>query len=132
TAQIAGARGGAVRFSALLDGLRQTELHLDVHGQAVKAPPPTIELRVTPVGVPDRLTPPAARSWVTAAAEKRLGPDLRRLLARAIRAELTYARKRQYDMFLASPDPTGPGAATYVYRTAALPRVSPLAGAGHD
>jgi hypothetical protein len=56
----------------------------------------------------------------------------RRLLARAIPLELTYARKRQYDMFLASPDPTGPSSATYVYRTVAAPRVSPAAGGGTD
>ena len=45
--------------------------------------------------------------------------------ARAARAddrlELTYARKRQFDQFLASPDRTGPSSATYVYRTAADP-----------
>ncbi len=47
--------------------------------------------------------------------------DTRALLAQTIRLELTYARKRQFDQFLASPDRTGPSSATYVYRTAADP-----------
>ena len=48
-----------------------------------------------------------------------------RLLAQTIALELTYARKRQFDQFLASPDRTGPSSATYVYRTAAPQAGSP-------
>ena len=124
TADIKGADNGVVRFSGLLDGVRRSELRLDLRGQASNAPVPKLELRVTPAAVPDQLTPPGDRTWL--ATFRRSAPgDRRRLLARAIESELTYARKRQYDMFLASPDPTGPGTATYVYRTAAAPRVIP-------
>jgi hypothetical protein len=48
--------------------------------------------------------------------------DSRALLAQTIDLELTYARKRQFDQFLASPDQTGPSSATYIYRTAPPPR----------
>ena len=131
TAQIAGAREGVVRISGLLDGLRRTQLRLDLHGQAVSASAPKVELRVTTTGVPDSVPPRGARSWVNAVRRGALASP-RGLLARAIPLELTYARKRQYDMFLASPDPTGPSSATYVYRTVATPRVSPAAGGGTD
>ena len=57
--------------------------------------------------------------------------DPRRLLAQTIALELTYARKRQFDQFLSSPDETGPSSATYVYRTAApRPSVEPAAASG--
>ena len=50
-----------------------------------------------------------------------------------IALELAYARRRQYDMFLASPEPTGPSSTTYVYRTAAAARpVTPTAGSGDE
>lgn len=122
--EIAGAHNGVVRFSSLLDGVRRSELRLDLRGQASGAVRPKLELRVIPAAVPDRLTPPGGRTWVSAFRRHALG-DRRRLLARTIEAELIYARKRQYDMFLVSPDPTGPGTATYVYRTAEAPRIIP-------
>ena len=131
TAQIAGARDGFVRISGLLDGLRRTQLRLDLHGQAVSASAPEVELRVTTAGVPDSVPPRGAKSWVNAVRRGALASP-RGLLARAIPLELTYARKRQYDMFLASPDPTGPSSATYVYRTVAAPRVSPATGGVTD
>jgi hypothetical protein len=55
---------------------------------------------------------------------------VRRLLARAIALELTYARARQYDTFLASPDQAGPASATYVYRTTAPTRATAVSGSG--
>ncbi len=54
-------------------------------------------------------------------------------LAGTIALELAYARKRQYDMFLASPEQTGPSSTTYVYRTTAAVRpATPAAGSGGD
>jgi hypothetical protein len=54
-------------------------------------------------------------------------------LAGTIALELAYARKRQYDMFLASPEQTGPSSTTYVYRTAAAVQPTrPAAGSGSD
>ena len=47
--------------------------------------------------------------------------DGRRLLALAYRAYLAIARAQQYTRFLASPDPTGPTSAAFVYRTAPAP-----------
>lgn len=97
--RVTGAANGA-RFSGLLDGIRRTELR-------VRLPtglPPKLTMQVRTAAPPDTVTsgqPPARR------------------LAGTIRLELTYARNRQYDMFLASPDQSGPSSATYVYRTAA-------------
>lgn len=125
--EVEGARNGVVRFSGLLDGVRRTELRVELQGRALKAAPPKVELRVIPADVPDRLQPPSGRTWVSAFRRRALG-DRRSLLARAIDTELTYARKRQYDMFLTSPDPTGPGTATYVYRTASAHRVTAISG----
>jgi hypothetical protein len=103
--------GERVPFSGLLDGLRKSELRVPIpEGD------PKIEMRVRTADI--ELPPPAG--------------DPRALLAQTIKLELTYARKRQFDQFLASPDQTGPSSATYVYRTTA-PRppaaeATPLAG----
>jgi hypothetical protein len=43
----------------------------------------------------------------------------RELLAFATKVSLTLARTRQYEQFLANPDPTGASESTFVYRTAA-------------
>jgi hypothetical protein len=128
TAQVEGAPNGVVRFSGLLDGLRRTELRVVLRGR-----PSKVEVRVTPAPVADRLAPRGTRTWVTALRRHQLG-DGRRLLARAITAELTYARKRQYDTFLASPEQSGPNSGTYVYRTTAPARATaaPEGGAGTD
>jgi hypothetical protein len=69
-----------------------------------------VALRVEPVA-PTRLLTPPGRSW----AEAGLGG--RALLARTNGALLRLARVRQYDAFLANPDPRGPATATFVYRT---------------
>ncbi len=136
TAQIAGARNGTVRFSVLLDGLRTTELRLRLHGRALNAAPPKVELRVKTARIADLVPPPAgSKSWVSAKRRGKLGRP-RRLLARTIALELTYARKRQYDMFLASPERSGPSSTTYVYRTAAAIPATALgpgssSGGGH-
>ena len=88
-----------VPFSARLDGLRRSELRLEVDR------PYELELEARPADIEP---PPAAR-------------NARELLEQTIWLELTYARKRQFDQFLASPDQTGPSSATYVYRTAQRP-----------
>jgi hypothetical protein len=88
--------GQRVPFSGLLDGLRQPELRVPI-----PAGDPKLEMRVQTADID--LPRPAQ------------GPSA--LLAQTIRLELTYARKRQFDQFLASPDQTGPSSAIYVYRT---------------
>jgi hypothetical protein len=88
--------GERVPFSGLLDGLRKSELRVPIPDGD-----PKIEMRVRTADI--ELPPPAR--------------DPRALLAQTIKLELTYARKRQFDQFLASPDQTGPSSATYVYRT---------------
>jgi hypothetical protein len=85
----------------------------------VPVPPgkPEVEFRVRPLDI--ELPRPAKNP--------------RDLLAQTIALELTYARKRQFDQFLASPDVTGPSSATYVYRTAApRPVAEPAAISGDE
>jgi hypothetical protein len=67
----------------------------------------------------DLVATPALPRELLRAAPGRL--DGRRLLALAYRAYLAIARGQQYERFLASPDPTGPASATFVYRTAPAP-----------
>jgi hypothetical protein len=105
--------GSARRFSATLDGIRRRELRVVVPGNA----PPKILMRVRTADVPDRV---------------RSTQDARAQLAEAIELELTYARKRQYDQFIASPDSTGQSSTTYVYRTAPRPAVIHSFGDRHD
>jgi hypothetical protein len=129
TVTIPGAPDGVVRFSQRLDGLKRTTLRIDLHGRATNAGAPKLELRVSTANAGDPVTPPGGKSWTSALRRHELG-DPRRLLQRTIALELTYARKRQYDMFLASPDLQGPGSAVYVYRTAAAPRATAASGGG--
>jgi hypothetical protein len=99
-------------FAGRLDGVRRSEIRVPV-------PPgkPEVEFRVRPEDI--ELPRPAKNP--------------RDLLAQTIALELTYARKRQFDQFLASPDVTGPSSATYVYRTAApRPVAEPAAISGDE
>jgi hypothetical protein len=99
-------------FAGRLDGVRRSEIRVPV-------PPgkPEVEVRVRPEDI--ELPRPAKNP--------------RDLLAQTIALELTYARKRQFDQFLASPDATGPSSATYVYRTAApRPVAEPAAISGDE
>jgi hypothetical protein len=98
TVRVAGKR---VPFAGVLDGLERPELRVRIPDGV-----PEVEMQVQTA---DLETPPPAQ-------------DPRALLAQTIQLELTYARKRQFDQFLASPDQTGPSTATYVYRTAAPPK----------
>ncbi len=115
TVRLRGATGGVVRVSGLLDGVRRSRLRLILRGRALDASAPKLELRARTAAIPDPVT--ASQS-------------LRARLAGTIALELTYARKRQYDQFLASPDPTGTSSTTYVYRTTAAQPVLPAVGAG--
>ena len=104
--------GERIRFSGRLDGVRRTELRVPIpEGK------PEIEVQVRPGDI--ELPRPAS--------------DPRALLAQTITLELTSARTRQFDQFLASPDPTGPSSATYVYRTTApRPAADPAATSGEE
>jgi hypothetical protein len=90
---------GAKRFSAVLDGAGKRKLRVTVPGAA-----PKVAFTARTIPVPDT-------------AHGRQSPGER--LAATIWLELTYARKRQFDQFLTSPDPTGKSSTTYVYKTAA-------------
>lgn len=92
--------GRRMPFSGRLDGIRRSEL-------SVPAPEGRYEVELEARTDDIELPPPAK--------------DSRALLAQTILLELTYARKRQFDQFLMSPDRTGPSSARYVYRTAADP-----------
>jgi hypothetical protein len=102
TAQLVGAPNGIVPVSGELDGLKRSQLRIVLHGRATNASPPKLRLRVSTGDIVEPTAPSAARA----------------LLAHTIKLELAYARKRQFDQFLASPEPTGPSETTYVYRTA--------------
>jgi hypothetical protein len=115
TVELRGAHRGVVRISALLDGLRRPRLRLVLRGRATNASPPKMELRVRTAELPDTVT---------------ASQDPRTRLAGTIALELAYARKRQYDMFLASPEQTGPSSTTYVYRTTAAVLPATPAGSG--
>jgi hypothetical protein len=113
TASLRGAPGGVVRVSGLLDGVRRTRLRLVLQGQALNASAPRLDLRVRTADIPDPVKP---------------SQDPRTRLTGTIALELTYARRRQYDMFLASPDQMGPSSTTYEYRTAAVVMAAPAGG----
>ena len=96
---------GAKRFSAVLDGIEKRTVSVIVPGAE-----PEVAFTVRTAPVPDDVT-------------GKQDPDTR--LAGTIRLELTYARTRQFDQFLSSPDQTGHSSTTYVYKTAAHPVAAP-------
>jgi len=96
---------GAKRFSALLDGVERRAVSVTVPGAE-----PEVAFTVRTARVPDDVT-------------GKQDPSTR--LAGTIRLELTYARTRQFDQFLSSPDQTGHSSTTYVYKTAAHPVAAP-------
>jgi hypothetical protein len=103
--------GERVPFSGLLDGIRRPELRVPIPDGD-----PKLEMRVRAADID--LPSPAQ--------------DPRTLLAQTIRLELTYARKRQFDQFLASPDRTGPSSAIYIYRTSPPLRAETLIPYGEE
>lgn len=116
TVQLRGARDGVVPISGVLDGLRRSRLRVVLRGRATNASAPNLELRVRTARIPDPVT---------------ASQNPRTRLAGTIALELAYARKRQYDMFLASPEQTGPSSTTYIYKTTApAPSATPTAGSG--
>lgn len=104
---IAAAEGIPKKFSGLLDGVDRKTMRVTIRGSER----PAVTFTVRPAAVPDRVT-------------AKLGAPAR--LAETIRLELTYARKRQFDQFLSSADPTGKSSTTYVYATAPRP-ATPIA-----
>jgi hypothetical protein len=86
-----------------------------------------IDLRAGAVPPSRLLTPPGgARSWATATVA---GPAL---LDRAQAVLLRLARVRQYDSYLADPDPRGNAQTTYVYRSGRRPVAAPRAAPAGD
>jgi hypothetical protein len=118
TVRLEGHPSGVVHFAERLDD-RHRQLRLELRGQATNARPPRVDARVQTDTIPDTV---------------RAGQPSRVRLARTIGLELTYARKRQYDQFLASPEASGPSSTTYVFRTAAhiADAVSSPAAGGND
>ncbi len=104
---------GSKRFSAVLDGLERRAVSITVPGAE-----PKVAFTVRTAPVPDDVTGKQ---------------DPRTRLAGTIRLELTYARTRQFDQFLSSPDQTGHSSTTYVYKTAARPvAAAPIEESGSD
>lgn len=94
------------RFAARLD---RGTLRLTVRGIARRAAVPRLRI--------------VARPLVAAA----LPPRSARTLRATVLGYLRYARTRQYQTYIANPDPLGPSRATYVYDTAAAkPTAAPL------
>jgi hypothetical protein len=95
--RVTGTVGGRP-FRALLDGVDKRAVRVTVPDEE-----PKVAFTVRTVQVPDDVT-------------EKQSPSER--LAGTIRLELTYARTRQFDQFLSSPDPTGHSSTTYLYKTA--------------
>ena len=103
---------GSQRFTAVLDGVSRKQLRIVVPG----AESPKISMRVRTVEVVDRV---------------RSTQRVTDQLANTIDLELTYARKRQYDQFLAAADPMSRSSTTYVYRTSPRPvATAPIESSG--
>jgi hypothetical protein len=82
-------------------------------------------LRVTVRGVARRAAAPRLRIVARPVVRAAIPPRSARTLRAAVLGYLRYARTRQYQAFLANPDPRGPSATTYVYDTAAAERTDP-------
>jgi hypothetical protein len=91
------------RFTARLD---RGAVRLTVRGIARRAAEPRLRI--------------VARPLVAAA----LPPRSARTLRVTVLGYLRYARTRQYETYIANPDPLGPSRATYVYDTAAAKRAA--------
>ncbi len=89
-------------------------------------------LRVTVRGVARRAAVPRLRIVATPLVAAALPPGSARTLRATVLGYLRYARTRQYQTYIANPDPLGPSRATYVYDTAAAKRTAPPAEAEHS
>jgi hypothetical protein len=74
-------------------------------------------LQVSVRGVAGRPAAPSIRLVAQPFIDAALSPASTRSFADLQRASLRYARARQYQSFLANPDPIGPSETTYVYET---------------
>ncbi|HET8872511.1 MAG TPA: hypothetical protein VFM83_02385 [Gaiellaceae bacterium] len=81
-------------------------------------------LRVTVRGVAQRAAVPRVRIVARPLVAAALPPRSARTLRATVLGYLRYARARQYETYLANPDPQGPSRATYVYDTAAATRTA--------
>jgi len=100
-----------VSVPLLVDGaIGRRRLHtvLGGAGRPVRlvVPAGRIRLTVRPLPPTELLSPPPAETG-------------RKLVDRAVRASLEYARSRQYNAFLGNPDPVGTTRTIYAYRSAA-------------
>ena len=87
-------------------------------------------LRVTVRGVALRAAAPTLRLVVQPVVRGAIPPESAHTLEAAVLGYLRYARTRQFESFLANPDPRGPSVTTYVYETAAAERGNPLTEPG--
>ena len=121
---------GVVRFRGLIGGAAPSVLQVRLRGSAVAAGQPVVRVVVEPITLDPAVRPPA-RTWVDAVRRRRVTLTGRELLSRAIDLDLSYARARQYDMYLWSPDPVR-SRTTYVFRTSAAPSAPELRPAESD
>jgi hypothetical protein len=89
-------------------------------------------IRVTFRGVARRAATPRVRIVARPLVAAALPPRSTRTLQATVLGYLRYARTRQYQTYIANPDPGGPSRATYVYDTAAAKRTAPPADAEHS
>lgn len=88
------------RFSGVVGGARRPTFRVTARGDALRAAAPSIRVVAEPL--PAAAVPPPSAGTLDA----------------AILGYLRYARARQYQTFLANPDPAGPSRTTYVFETA--------------
>lgn len=89
-------------------------------------------LRVTVRGTAQRAATPRLRLVVEPAPRAALPPRSARTLEATVAGYLRYARTRQFERYLANPDPLGRTTTTYLYETAARPRPSADAARSAD
>jgi hypothetical protein len=108
--------GLATPTRGVIPGGRRATVELTLAAEPRRLP----AVRVTSVVVAplDRLEPPGAPSWRALVRRGGAAADGRRLLDRSIATLLGIARARQFDRFVANPDPAGRSRATYVFRLA--------------
>ncbi|MBA2358156.1 MAG: hypothetical protein H0V84_06985 [Actinobacteria bacterium] len=111
-----------IRFSRRLGDGHPLALEVRATGEALRLPPPTLRLRVTPTLRLESLDPPGASTWrgaVRAGLVERPGT---RLIDVGVAAFLRLARVNQYRNFIGNPDPGVPipaNEAVFEYETTA-------------
>jgi hypothetical protein len=89
-------------------------------------------LRLTVRGIARRAAVPRLRIVARPLVAAALPPRSARTLRATVLGYLRYARTRQYETYIANPDPIGPSRATYVYDTAAAKRTAVPPGLQHS